>query len=204
MSQGIAAKADNPTTEGGLNQTPDSVVTQKLPIKPLRKIIFKQLDIHGTDPGHYWVELYSEDAKYDITTLEASYGWFPFVDKDKDGKNDCVGEKDKDGMCKEDARPDPIEGLKGTQGRLNRGHPFDPHATDKKIDWEVDKAFYPISTIGQSEEDAKKCIKQFANDYKGNWAWPSLNIKNRNHCRTFQEQMMEHCHLVPSEEKIKK
>jgi len=137
----------------------------------------------GTDEdtyGHWWVEIYKKGThNFSKSTIEASYGWWP------------VGQVDLS------------DTLSGVSGILNwgRSKTFDPHATDKKIDWAVDEAFHP-AVAGKNEQKLVDCIKKFALAYdsRGNkWAFPAAGSTylaeklGRSNCHIFQEELIEHC-----------
>jgi len=115
--------------------------------------------------GHWWVEI---DTNNDGTPDE-SYGWWP---------KGPVGS---------------METLFGTDGELN-GQSFfggtptlDPHHDDP-----APEVFHPLVESGATADEVRNCIRGFANSYSGEWRWTFGLGQN---CHTFQEAMMEHCHL---------
>lgn len=176
------------------NSISNSVVETNIPARPIRRVIIKRLNIHGFDPGHWWIEVYSSETTFIEDNLQNSYGWYPFIDNDNDGVQDCNIPLDDDGICYDAVRPGAFAGFKGVEGRLNRGFPFDPQATQLRISWDVDDMFHPMVSDGRTDEEVIECIHNFAIHHRAQWAWPQVR-SDEDHCQTFQKKIINHCRL---------
>jgi len=86
----------------------------------------------------------------------------------------------------------PIDTVTGMPGRLNRmdrafsGSPTrDMHHGDN-----AEEKFHPAVNSGQNAVQVKNEMRSFAKAYSGSWSYPFGQ-----NCHSFQESMMDHCHL---------
>ena len=115
--------------------------------------------------GHYWVELGSNE----------SYGWWPT--NTADGNTDAI---------------------LGVGGSLNRGRRTDPYQGNRD---NLDDNFNPRPNIWPSRKAtceqvcarASQCVRNFARSYGGT-SWSLLGLKGDS-CQTFQNNMLNSCHL---------
>jgi hypothetical protein len=187
------AAINDQASEGQANATPGSQVEKQLPFGVYREILFKrkQISLFPPDAGHWWVEMYSVPLIYNKSTLKESYGWYPFIDKDGDGKQDYKVDKNGD---RAPVRPGLGGTLAGVPGKLNRGGKSDPHANgDAGIDWNVDDIFYVIVHDSRDVNAVKACIRNFATHHKAKWGYPGYSGVDS--CQSFQEALIDHCQI---------
>lgn len=97
-----------------------------------------------------------------------SYGWWPSIGVP--GLNALFGV------------PGQLNGMLHNPGTPTRDlHHGDPG----------DEEFHPVVESGDSAAVIKSCLRTFAQRYSGRWSWPWGQ-----NCHSFQEEMMEHCHLA--------
>jgi hypothetical protein len=134
------------------------------------EVLRKEIDLFADDKyGHWWIELFDETTTSTGKTRsnEESYGWWP---------SKHVGIK---------------ETISGVPGDLNGRKVFggtktkDAHHGDRDKNVNVYEVY--IETIdGRTAEDIKQEIRDFANNYSGNWSWPSGQ-----NCHSFQEELLK-------------
>jgi hypothetical protein len=195
MTQEKSEPINSVETTGKYNSQESSLVEEQLKLRVLRRIIMKRINISVSkvDPGHWWVEVYDSE-NYTKKNLSASYGWYPFVDKDGDGVQDCKVPLADDGICYDAERPYFLSGVRGVEGRLNRGFIFDPQATAKTINWQVDDMFHPMVDDGRSDDEVIECIEEWSKAHRAEWAWPAT-ADDEDNCQTFQRKIMHVCGL---------
>jgi hypothetical protein len=82
----------------------------------------------------------------------------------------------------------------GTPGVLNgQGYYNGSPTRDPKHTTDAEEMFHPCVLSGQSAIAIKAAIRAFATGYSGSWSWPWGQ-----NCHSFQEAMMERCHLTKS------
>jgi hypothetical protein len=183
--------SENPVTEAKTNREKDSKVETKIQYRVLRLIVFrrKNIDLFSKNDryGHWWVEIYKSPF-YSMFNLQESYGWWPFVDEDRDGRGDIIGL---------------WQTLRGIPGKLNDGYnnEYDPKARPNAVTTQADDSFHPMIKDERTEVQVIDEIRKFASRYDSRgkiWAWPAFFSSSRSNCRVFQEEMISELNLYRS------
>jgi len=136
-------------------------------IRVYRIDVTLSLDADAKEYGHWWIEIGTDE----------SYGWWP------------------------NAKVGLVDTLLGVPGELNGQSAFegtptsDPHQGDRTGGDLTVNEFDVYVRAGTDVNKLTNDIRQYAQTYSANWAWPATPFTGEN-CHTFQQDLLRNFNLV--------